>query len=122
MLKVTLAFGSTFKGWFSPKTDPLTPVEVPPVVKERVVPVPVEGFGKATALVTFKAAACATGSCPHTKDPERYPVTWVSSRKLVFDAKLQSFDWAMLLQSLLLNRLCTWMACPGCRTMFPVKV
>ena len=90
-------------------------------VKERVVPFPVEGFGKANALVTVKAARAATGSWPQTRAPPIYPVTWDASVKLVLGVKLQSLDWVMLLQSLLLKRLWTWIDWPGWRTIFPVK-
>ena len=108
--------------WLESTEDALVPVEVPLTVKDRVVPLPVEGFGKATALVTFRAATDDAGSWPHTLVPERYPVTWASSTKLVLAAKLQSLDWVMLLQSLLLKRLWTWIAWPGCSTKLPVKL
>jgi len=45
---------------------------LPPKLKERVVPFPVEGLGKATALAAFKAALPDdTGSWPQTNAPPK---------------------------------------------------
>lgn len=115
-----MAFVSCIADW--PRADAPTPEELPLRLKDKVVPLPVEGFGKATALDTESAAAAALGSWPQTRLPDKYPVACASSRKLLLASKLQSLAWLMLLQSLLLNRLCTWRACPGWRTIFPVKV
>jgi len=80
MLKVILAFESCTRDWPPSNSEALVPVELPPIVKERVVPLPVEGFGKATALETEReAAAAAAGSWPQTRLPDKYPVALASS-------------------------------------------
>src|SRR5581483_4403714 len=123
MLKVILALGSKSSGLLGLRSEAVALDEDPFKVKDKVVPFPVEGLGNTIALETESAAAAAAlGSWPQTKPPERYPVTWASSKKLVLAAKLQSLLWVMLLQSLLLNRPCTWIDCPGCSTIFPVKL
>ena len=52
MLKVILAFGSCNKGCPASSVEAPVPVELPLKLKDKVVPFPVEGFGKATALET----------------------------------------------------------------------
>ena len=74
-----MASGSKRSGWFESNKDPVGPVCVPLRLKERVAPVPVEGFGKDMALVTARAAGAETGSFPHTKVPLIYPVAWAQS-------------------------------------------